>query len=164
MHPNAIDTLPPNRPLVFTAAMLALLAGMTGARARADSAAAGSASAAQAAGDKDAESDFQGIDLGEYAVRTYYPVEAQKSVVTFTLYATVKNEDAAEFERLLEHRRNKVRDQVIIATRLVPLADFNDPELASFRRRLLLRLRRMLPELAIQDTYLSDFELTVEAL
>ena len=106
---------------------------------------------------------FQGIELGDFLVRTYYPIEAQKSVVTFTLYATVKDEDAAEFERLLENRRQKVRDQTIVATRLVPVADFNDPQLASFRRRILLRLHRTLPDLPIQDAYLTNFEIEVES-
>ena len=107
---------------------------------------------------------FHGVNLGTYAVRTYYPIEAQKCVVSFNLYATVSDDDAVEFARLLENRREKVRDQVIIATRLVPIADFSDSELTGFRRRILLRLHRMLPELAIQDAYLSDFELEVQSL
>ncbi len=120
---------------------------------------------APATADTDGEqAEFAGVDLGEYMVRTYYPIEAQKSVVSFQLHATVSAEDAAEFKHLLDHRRQRVRDQVIIATRLVPVADFNDPELASFRRRILLRLHRMLPELLIQDAYISDFQLEVESL
>ena len=51
---------------------------------------------------------------------------------------------------------------MIIATRRVPLVDFDDPELKAFRRRILLRLRRMMPELAIDDIYVSDFQLDVE--
>jgi hypothetical protein len=163
MHANPIQTSPLIRPLASAVAVLTLLGGMAGAPARAEEADADNTSATEAADGRGSKSDFRGVDLGEYLVHTYYPVEAQKSVVSFKLFATVKKEDAAEFNRLLKHRLNKVRDQVIIATRLVPVADFNDPELASLRRRILLRLRRTLPELAIQDAYLGDFELTVEA-
>jgi hypothetical protein len=162
MYADLIQKSPTIWLFASAVAVLMLLGGVGNARAA--SAAAGSTPAAEAAGDKEAEADFRGVGLGKYVVRTYYPVEAQKSVVSFTLYATVKKEDAAEFDRLLKHRRNKVRDQVIIATRLVPLTDFSDPELASFRRRILLRLRRTIPELAIQDAYLSDFELAVETI
>jgi hypothetical protein len=88
-------------------------------------------------------------------------VEAKRSTVLFTLYAIVSNENAGEFGQLIENRRHKVRDQVIIATRLVPLADFDDPQLKEFRRRILLRLRRTLPELAIDDIYVSDFHIEI---
>jgi hypothetical protein len=104
-----------------------------------------------------------GVALGDYRIRVYHPIEAQKSTVTFTLYAHVARENVSEFALLLEHRRQKVRDQVILATRLAPLVDYDDPVLGDFRQRILLRLRRMLPELAIEDLYVSDFELEVRA-
>ena len=111
-----------------------------------------------------AESKSAGLELGEYEVRVYYPVESQRGKISFTLYATVTGDNLADAERALEHRRNKVRDQVIIATRLVPLADLNDPELENFRRRILLRLHRALPELAIDSVYVSDFDMAVQSM
>lgn len=110
------------------------------------------------------ESKTRGVALGEYRIRAYYPVEAKRSTVAFTLYGIVASENAGEFERLLENRRQKVRDQVIVATRLVPLADFDDPDLKQFRRRILLRLRRALPELEMDDIYVSDFQLEVREI
>lgn len=162
MNIDARHQLPRIARAAMAVVALSLILGLTSSVAAAadtpiDSA-PGAATDAPAAG-----SSLEGVELGEFQVRTYYPVEAQKSDVSFTLYATVKSDEAAKFEQLLENRRHKVRDEVIIATRLVPLADFNDPGLEAFRRRVLLRLRRSLPELEIQDAYLSDFELTVEA-
>jgi hypothetical protein len=55
-----------------------------------------------------------------------------------------------------------VRDQVIMATRLVPVEEYDDAELTKFRRRILLRLRRTMPELMIEDVFVSDFNLVVE--
>lgn len=110
------------------------------------------------------KSGSNGIDLGQFRIRAYYPAESQKSAVAFALYAKVEKDQLAELRHLLEHRKHKMRDQVIVATRLVPLVEFNDPELKSFRRRILLQLRRTLPELPIENVYISDFELLVERL
>jgi hypothetical protein len=107
---------------------------------------------------------IRGVGLGEYRIRANYPVEAQKSTVTFALHAAVASERFSEAQRLIEARRHRVRDQVITATRMTPLALLDEPGLASFRRRILLRLRRALPELPIDDVYVSDFQLTVKSL
>ena len=133
--------------------------------------AAAVATAAGATGEGDgagaaaaAEYGFKGVELGAFRIRGYYPVEARKSQVTFKVYANVANEEVAEFKQLLKHRRQKVRDQIIVATRLAPLSDYDEAELTLFRRRILLRLERTLPELAIHEIYFSDFELTVETI
>jgi hypothetical protein len=106
----------------------------------------------------------RGIDLGEFRIQSHYPVEAQKSTVRFVLYASVATEHYAEIKRLVDAHEHKLRDQVIIATRMTPLAAFDEPGLESFRRRIFLRLRRALPELVIDDVYVSAFELTVKSL
>lgn len=103
------------------------------------------------------------IKLGEFSVRVYHTVSSRKDVVSFVLYAVVGKDHYPDFEHSYGHRKNKVRDQVIIATRLVPIEDYDDPELKKFRRRILLRLRRALPELAIDEVYFSDFSLMSES-
>ena len=107
---------------------------------------------------------IHGVALGEYRIRSYYQVDAQKSTVRFSLFATVKDEHFREVQGLVEEHRQKLRDQVIMATRLTPLAVFQEPDLATFRRRVLVRLRRALPELQIEDLYVSDFDLTIKSL
>jgi hypothetical protein len=107
---------------------------------------------------------LRGIELGEFRIRAYYPVQAQKSMVRFVLHVAVPGDRYSATQRLIKMRRHKVRDQVITATRLVPLADFDNAELKSFRRRILLRLRRTLPELEVDDVYVSNFELKVQSL
>ncbi|MCI0492766.1 MAG: hypothetical protein L0Z07_07500 [Planctomycetes bacterium] len=110
------------------------------------------------------EAGVHGVKLGDFRVRVYYPTEARKSSITFLAFAAVKEEALPKFRELFVHRRNKIRDQVIVATRRVPLADFDDPELHAFRRRILFRLRRMMPELAIDDIYVSEFRLDVDGI
>jgi hypothetical protein len=106
----------------------------------------------------------RGIELGEFRIRAYYPVQAQKSIVRFVLFAKVSGERYSDTYRMVRNRQHKIQDQVITATRMVPLVEFDQPDLASFRRRILLRLRRTLPELEIDDVYVSNFELKVQSL
>ena len=110
------------------------------------------------------EKAFHGVSLGEYRIRSYHQVDAQKSTVRFTLFASAKGERLSEVERVVEEHRQKLRDQVIMATRLAPLSVFQEPDLATFRRRILVRLRRAIPELAVEDLYVSEFDLAIKSL
>jgi hypothetical protein len=114
-------------------------------------------------GEKSAVADGHGLELGKFSVRLHRNVPSQTNRVTFTLFAAAEPDESKHLEHLLENRQNKVRDQVIVATRLVPAEEYDDAELKQFRRRILLRLRRTMPELLITDVYVSDFNLVVEA-
>lgn len=106
----------------------------------------------------------RGIDLGEFRIRAYYPVDAQKSTVQFDLHVAVASKHYAEMQRLADIHEHKLRDEVITAARMSPLAIFDEPGLDGFRRRIYLRLRRALPALVIDDVYVSKFQLTVKSL
>ena len=67
-------------------------------------------------------------------------------------------------ESLVEHHQTKIRDEIITATRLTPLGVFEEPDLTKFRRRIMIHLRRTLPELAVDGLYISDFGLIVKSL
>ena len=105
----------------------------------------------------------RGVELGEFEVRTSRAVPPQKNLVHFKIYLTATGERFKQLKSLLQNRTNKARDQVIIATRLVEIETYDDPELTGLRRRILLRLRRALPELPIDDVYISDFSISVQA-
>jgi len=105
-----------------------------------------------------------GIELGQFKIRSDYPAEAQKSTVRFILYAAIKPELYDEMESLVEHHQTKIRDEIIIATRLTPLGVFEEPDLTTFRRRIIIRLRRTLPDLVVEGLYISDFGLIVKSL
>lgn len=108
--------------------------------------------------------ELHGVSLGIYRIRSYYPVDAQKSTVRFTLYAAAADKHFDEVQQLVEEHRQKLRDEIITATRLAPLAVFQEPDLAAFRRRIIVRLRRAIPELRIEDLYVSDFDLAIKSL
>jgi hypothetical protein len=107
---------------------------------------------------------IHGVSLGDYRIRSYYQVDAQKGTVRFSLFATVKDEHFGQMQRLVEEHRQKIRDQVIMATRLAPLTVFQEPDLATFRRRLLVRLRRAIADFTAEDLCLSEFDVTIKSL
>jgi len=105
-----------------------------------------------------------GVELGQFKIRSDYPAEAQKSTVRFILHAAVKPELRDKMEEIAKQNQTKIRDEILTATRLTPLSLFEEPDLASFRRRILVRLRRTLPGLEIEALYISDFGLVVKSL
>jgi hypothetical protein len=115
-------------------------------------------------GTEDSGVKGSGIELGQFKIRSDYPAEAQKSTVRFVLYAAIKPEMYDEIDRLVEHHKTKIRDEIITATRLTPLGVFEEPDLTTFRRRIQIRLRRTLPELKVEGLYISDFGLIVKSL
>ena len=105
-----------------------------------------------------------GIELGEFKIRSDYPAEAQKSTVRFVLYAAIKPELYDQMQQVVKDHQTKLRDEIITATRLTPLGVFEEPDLTTFRRRILIRLRRTLPQLVVEGFYISDFGLMVKSL
>ena len=146
------------------AAALTVRSASGGQRFADEPAAADSKAQAESTAETETEKAIHGISLGDYRIRSHYQVDAQKSIVRFSLFATVKDEHFSDVNRLVEEHRQKLRDQVITATRLAPLTVFQEPDLTTFRRRVLVRLRRAVPELVIEDLYISDFDLTIKTL
>jgi hypothetical protein len=110
------------------------------------------------------DTEVHGIKLGEFKIRSDYPAEAQKSTVRFVLFAAVKEDRLPAMESIVSQHRQKLRDEVITATRLTPLGMFEEADLKAFRRRIFVRLHRTVPELVIDDLYISDFGLIVKSL
>jgi hypothetical protein len=158
-----------SRLFLSTALKLAAIAAALSVRSASASGHAAKPAAAEASGhgeSAEAESGktIHGVSLGDYRIRSHYHVDAQKSVVRFSLFAKIKNEHFSEANLTIEEHRQKLRDLVIMATRLAPLAVFQEPDLASFRRRILVRLRRAIPELTIEDLYVTEFDLAIKSL
>ena len=148
---------------------IALLCAFFGADVLTASASGGhGGEAAPAEADENSVSDesadgTRAVKLGEFSIRVYHTVSSRKDTVRFVLHAIVAKEKFADFEHYYSNRKQKTRDQIVVATRLVPIEEYDDPELKRVRRRILLRLRRSLPELPIEDVQLSDFTLASES-
>lgn len=157
----------------FSVLTLAFVIGMSGATFASDHG-GGHGGGGHGGGHGEAEAEEEldvpegvkalGINLGEYRIHSHYPVDARKSTVRFVLYGSVPTERYAEIRELVKAHEHQLRDQVITATRMTPLNAFDEPGLESFRRRLYLRLRRALPEVAIDNVFVSEFQLTIKSL
>ena len=158
---------PKHRGWLIVACALALAAcGPSQPRAWAESEPEGGQATAKADADAVSEESADGtraVKLGEFNIRVFHTISTRKDTVTFVLYAVIGKDDYPAFAHSYDHRQNRVRDQVVVATRLVPLDDYDDPELKKFRRRIVLRLRRTLPELPIEDVYFGDFSLSSQS-
>lgn len=142
----------------FLSVMLFLAEG-----ARAEEPPADDASQTDQAEGVDEESPaIVGFDLGHYFIKQTRTVEGANTKLAFTLHGSVTEDRAAELQRLLETRTNRVRDQVITAARITEPLEFGDPDLERFRRRIMVRLSRSLPELPIDALYFSEFSYLVE--
>lgn len=108
--------------------------------------------------------EIRGVEIGDFRVRSDYPAEAQKSTVRFKLWVAIRGDKLVAMTHLIDNHRQKIRDEVITSTRLSPLGVFEETDLNSFRRRVLVRLRRSMPELVVADLYISDFGLSVKSL
>lgn len=100
-----------------------------------------------------------GFELGAFIIKSYEPLEDVTTRLIFTAHASVPEDRAEGFSALLKSHRNRVRDQVLTAARLAQQDELQDPKLELLRRRILLRLRHSLPELEIDEIFLSDFQL-----
>jgi hypothetical protein len=115
-----------------------------------------------AAAAEESDNEVVGLSLGEFIVRDFHPTEGVRTSLEFELYGQVPQAEADSVAKKLSDRRHKVRSNVITAARVAPMSEFDDPDLVMVRRRILLRLRRILPELSFQDIVLSDFSYSVE--
>jgi hypothetical protein len=162
MHPSA--TKLPRLCLAILPALALLFASLPQVRAAESEPEAKPPAAALAPLKNTSDTEVHGIKLGEFKIRSDYPAEAQKSTVRFVLYVAVKADRAAAMESIVSQHREKLRDEVITATRLTSLGMFEEPDLKAFRRRIFIRLHRTVPELVIDDLYISDFGLIVKSL
>lgn len=100
--------------------------------------------------------------LGDFRIKDYRPVEREKIKIEFTIYIEVPDGQEQRFERLWKNHEHRVRNQIIIAARLVQSVEYDDPKLHHLRRRIYLRLRRALPELPVGEVFVSDFSYLVD--
>ncbi len=103
-----------------------------------------------------------GFKLGDYVVKDTRPVDNQKFTLEFELYALVEPAGVESFAIAFARWEHRVRDKVLTSVRLTPVELYEEPDLDGFRRRILLRLRRAVPELAIHDVLVTDFRMLSE--
>jgi hypothetical protein len=100
--------------------------------------------------------------VGRFDIRDHRPVEGVKLRLGFTLYVEAEESKAAALKSRVKSYEHRLRQEVITVVRTTDPADFQEPELERFRRRLVMRLRRTMPELGIVRVLLGEFEYLVQ--
>lgn len=117
-------------------------------------------------GESDPEAEVQpvwvGYEIGDFTIKDVRPAEGAKTRLSFTLHAAVIDEELPKFKKLASARTARIRDQVITSIRLSEPTAYQEADLGHLRRRILLRLRRALPELKIEEMLLSEWHYVVE--
>lgn len=97
------------------------------------------------------------FDLGEISVQEFRPTRNETAEVRFSIQMRLKPEVTAAQAAALEHWKHRLRDQAIIAARLASSADLAEPGLDRLQASILRRMKRILPTLAVERLYFTDF-------
>lgn len=101
---------------------------------------------------------YEGILIDRFMVRDLRPAEGAKIRLSFALYAEVEPENASAVHQLMKISKHRIRSEVLVAIRTCEQHDFQEPGLERFRRRILVRLRRTIPELKAKAFLIGEFE------
>ena len=97
------------------------------------------------------------VDLEDYSVTAYQPLSNTTLRIDFHLYGTVAESEEAEFERLFEESKHRIREQVIVTIRSSEITDLTDAGLGLIKRKLHDKINRTLGKTMIKTVIVSDF-------
>lgn len=101
-------------------------------------------------------------ELGDFELREVQSTRKKTTEIVFSAYFVIGKEVPKERIQELEHWKQRLRDQVIIAVRTAKNMDFQEPDLERLRRIILFRVRRLLKEDVVQDVLISKFTFKTE--
>jgi flagellar basal body-associated protein FliL len=97
------------------------------------------------------------IDLGEFDVSSYQPLSNTTLRISFHLYGIVTVDDETQILDLLEAKRQRMREQVLVILRSAELTDLADAALGLIKRRILEKTNRTFGEPLLREIIFSDF-------
>jgi flagellar FliL protein len=97
------------------------------------------------------------VDVGDYHISAQQPASNSTLRIDFHLYATVREEDEAEFAALFARLEHRFRDQIIFEVRKAELTDLTDPGLGLIKRRILEKSNRLFGRPILQTVVVSEF-------
>jgi flagellar FliL protein len=97
------------------------------------------------------------IDLGEFDVSSYQPLSNTTLRISFHLYGIVAADDETQILDLLEAKRQRMREQVLVILRSAELPDLADAALGLIKRRILEKTNRTFGEPLLRQIIFSDF-------
>ena len=97
------------------------------------------------------------IDLGEFDVSSYQPLSNTTLRISFHLYGIVAADDETQILDLLEAKRQRMREQVLVILRSAELPDLAHAALGLIKRRILEKTNRTFGEPLLREIIFSDF-------
>lgn len=97
------------------------------------------------------------IDLGEFDVSSYQPLSNTTLRISFHLYGIVAVDDETQILDILEAKRQRMREQVLVILRSAELPDLADAALGLIKRRILEKTNRTFGEPLLREIIFSDF-------
>jgi flagellar basal body-associated protein FliL len=101
---------------------------------------------------------IKAVSLGQYLISDLRAVEGAKLRVSFELYLDADDEHSHELRELVSAYKHRIRSEVITAIRTCEQAEFEEPDLDRMRSRIIVRLKRALPELPIEKLFVGAFQ------
>lgn len=101
--------------------------------------------------------DLVEVELGEYTITSFQPASGMTVRIECSVFCTVPGTDEPEFRQLLEHRGNRVRDNVIVTIRSADMTDLTDARLALIKRTILETTNRTLGKPLIESVLFGEF-------
>ncbi len=97
------------------------------------------------------------VDLGQFTVTASQPMSNTSLRIDFQLWGTVDEETYDEFSDLLEEKRHRFREQVIVTVRGADVDDYTDPQLGLIKRTVLQKTNRLFGGNYLRTVILDDF-------
>lgn len=97
------------------------------------------------------------IDLGRFKIHDLRPTRNETAKLTFSLHLAFSKELNEKQVEKLEMWKHRLRDQVITAVRITYIKDFQEPDLALLRRKILIRINRLFDRRVAEEVLLTEY-------
>lgn len=101
--------------------------------------------------------DVMEVELGEFTITAFQPASAMTIRIECHVFGTIATVDEPEFRALMEHRGNRVRDNIIVTIRSADLTDLTDARLGLIKRTILETTNHTLGKPFLESVVFSDF-------
>lgn len=97
------------------------------------------------------------LDLGSFRIKDHRPTRNETAKVTFKMHLAFTSELTEKQVEQLQSWKHRLRNQVIITIRTLDLKEFQEPDLASLRRKVLIRINRLFKAKLAEEVLLTQY-------
>lgn len=97
------------------------------------------------------------VDLGEFTITQRQPGANSILLIRFKIFGVVEHDKKEAFAKLLEERRQRMRDSVITIVQRAGVEQLSDPSLGWLKSELIPAVNKLLRTRMLKDVVFSDF-------